>query len=137
MEAKEFRLGNIINFRGVPMPIVSITPTPMNEWGVNLCSDDVVAKFMNSHDGIGYEPLTEDWLLKFGFEPYGNEVGFERNNKEPSKKIYAKIHLSGISIFNYSECNKKQMQFITIIECVHQLQNLYFALTGKELEAKE
>ena len=68
-------------------------------------------------------PLTEEWLLKFGiYEPIG-------------------IHnsmFSGLIIVEWNEYTKLY-EFcvgdisLVFIKYVHQLQNLYFALTGEEL----
>ena len=73
-------------------------------------------------------PLTEEWLLKFGFKE--SKTFFGRNSFE--KDGYHLIK------------NGKYFEFLVIgssvilakIKYVHQLQNLYFALTGKELEIK-
>ncbi len=71
-------------------------------------------------------PLTEEWLKRFGFD---------ENLKEFVK--------SGISI---REENNNSVFWVWGfylgfshggIKHVHQLQNLYFALTGEELELKE
>lgn len=67
-----------------------------------------------------FEPihLTEEWLLKFGFRS---------NNGYPLKLLcgYIKIR-NGVWFFKY---NKLDIE----LQYVHQLQNLYFALTGNEL----
>jgi hypothetical protein len=74
-------------------------------------------------------PLTEEWLLKFGFEKV------EDINKDtyPDYKIKGMLIHSNVHgnyvLGNYSP--------ICFIKYVHQLQNLYFALTGEELEIKE
>jgi hypothetical protein len=67
-----------------------------------------------------YEPilLTEDWLLKFGFE------------KNKSIWILNEIEISSWFTFRFSLEPLKVQE----IDFVHQLQNLYFALTNKELE---
>jgi hypothetical protein len=54
-------------------------------------------------------PLTEEWLMKFGFD-----------EKEP-------VLISSWKFSPFCET------IITKCEHVHQLQNLYFALTGEEL----
>jgi hypothetical protein len=75
-------------------------------------------------------PLAEDWLLKFGFY-------------ETTKEHY----VSGLYTLNKPDgfyINKETMCYCDIdyegttndrikIQYVHQLQNLYFALTGEEL----
>ena len=66
-------------------------------------------------DEINAIPLTEEWLAKFGFE-----------NKTKT------FVLNNISI---KQQTKGYFFYLSImIQYVHQLQNLYFALTGEELK---
>lgn len=67
-------------------------------------------------------PLTEEWLLKFGFEYKSYGYG----EKEWKQWNYKGFNLNG---FEYSSYLK--------IDYLHQLQNLYFALTNEELTIKE
>ena len=67
-------------------------------------------------------PLTEEWLVKFGFEKlegwddlYYFKIG------------YVQLYHYNVSGFEYDDFNIKH---------VHQLQNLYFALTNEELTIK-
>ena len=66
-------------------------------------------------------PLTEDWLLKFGFDNKHNKDKFTIITK--GKLNYEK----GRTYFNSWTILEKQPDY------VHELQNLYFALTGTEL----
>ena len=82
-----------------------------------------------SLDYINPIPLTEEWLLKFGFnrhhDDYSNDVIFIKNvhnNTEFEWGVYPNELGSGIQIQNRK-----------LLKYVHQLQNLYFALTGEEL----
>ena len=77
-------------------------------------------------------PLTEEWLLKFGFESIGELHPTYR--KAPyvieNNLMRTMWHLRQL-------INKEDSLCLTVtspLEYVHQLQNLYFALTGKELE---
>lgn len=72
-------------------------------------------------------PLTEEWLLKFGFVSNPYEDRYEKGL----------LHI---------ECNKtrgvlefwiEKLPVSLTLKFVHQLQNLYFALTGEELTIKE
>ena len=72
-------------------------------------------------------PLTEEWLLKLGFEK--------------TKENFCTYDLSKISIYMpsiYYEEGRTYFNSWVIIEkspeTVHQLQNLFFCLCGKELE---
>ena len=72
-------------------------------------------------------PLTEDWLLKFGFDKHSiNPFWFRK--KQLCISLVGKVELTSwdMQIFKID----------TEINHVHQLQNLYFALTGCELEIK-
>jgi hypothetical protein len=69
-------------------------------------------------------PLTEQWLIDFGFE----NVSLGEWEKE---NILLDNEYTDKGIWNIVE----ESQCLTInVKHVHQLQNLYFALTGKELK---
>lgn len=72
-------------------------------------------------------PLTEEWLLKFGFKEHGE--WFIIDNYPVSLHVSIKHDKT---TFGYNEEYE-----IENIKHVHQLQNLYFALTGWELKIKE
>ena len=75
-------------------------------------------------------PLTEDWLIKFGFEK--TDMDFY-NITLPDKY---KVYLSCTMILGRFEVCQSSYGFCVDCKYVHQLQNLYFALTGKELTIK-
>lgn len=82
-------------------------------------------------------PLTEEWLLKFGFEE-NREWVFNKGEKNEWHTILDGWTTDkggeGFSL-EYSEnelCFELYFHYM-VIKYVHQLQNLYFALTGKEL----
>jgi hypothetical protein len=123
MKASELRIGNITSM-GV----------------VYLIEDDVfrVANndgdtFKNTWAEIKPIHLTEEWLLKFGFDKVGIAL---------TSIAIAPLNLP--CTFNlpntpFSFCQGKLIlttgtgDFCVNIEYVHKLQNLYFALTGEEL----
>ncbi len=70
-------------------------------------------------------PLTEEWLLKFG----AKELNAKRDVLKEFVLKTVRIEMSNSGNFYYKNS-------ILILESVHQLQNLYFALTGKELTFK-
>ena len=85
--------------------------------------------FLDGFDlqGIYFEPipLTEEWLLKFGF-----------NKTNESKDVeWYKLNNFEVSTYNEGEVVYFVYQHLVLrhIMNVHQLQNLYFALTGTEL----
>ncbi len=100
--------------------------------------------------GKGHQPilLTEEWIIKLGFysEGEGNEGGimihnqFIRNYKYELKCfvnfedfVWLQLFICEVGIHP----NDSQSSFIpNKIKFVHQLQNLFFALTGEELKIK-
>lgn len=113
IQANELRIGNYLKNDGV---VVKIDARSIFDiWGGNLITR--IKK---------YESLliTVAWLHKFGFEQ--------------------RDHLWSIDIDRYNKINYNSDQNIFFsgqlgfsiqhdIKYIHQLQNLYFALTGKEL----
>jgi hypothetical protein len=70
--------------------------------------------------------ITEDWLLKFGFE---NKNGKNRFELEGNGAV---LLSDNVCITIYDSYNEIDIS-VCLIKYVHQLQNLYFALTGAEL----
>jgi len=71
-------------------------------------------------------PLTEEWLLKFGFEKI-TEFSFCFD------KFICEYFLQDIIVSFRLKYNPADSLFIRDIKYVHELQNIYFALTGSEL----
>jgi hypothetical protein len=89
------------------------------------CEESFEWFFKGNYFGI---PLTEKWLLKFGFE---------------WSILHQAHYLNGFDFVidiceHYSRVIKyrRNGEVITRIEYVHQLQNLYIAITGEELTIK-
>jgi len=84
-------------------------------------------------------PLTEEWLLKFGFEQTDEGDGFKLLHFWISlggnDKLYLRHYLMGGFIWGFNHF--KELGQPISIEYVHQLQNLYFALTSEELKIKD
>jgi len=125
MKSTELRIGNYV------------TPWRKKHNGIISNELDFVCLDTNELIDILYEgykpeplPLTEEWLIKFGFES-------DNYTDEDRTPIYY-IDKNGFNItFEYSkECFLESIGID--IEHVHQLQNLYHALTcGLELTIKE
>ena len=87
-----------------------------------------------------YKPilLTEEWLIKFGFGLHeypgigrGKTLYFEVDNIKHSVEVYFPRNVNIDVVVSLDDKMYKHIQY------VHQLQNLYFALTGEELTIKE
>lgn len=70
------------------------------------------------------EELTSEWLERFGFEHENTIGGWSKWSNGKMRLLDMKFY------FDSSE-------YFIRVEDVHQLQNLYFALTGEELTIKD
>jgi hypothetical protein len=119
MKASELRIGNWVN-KSLKSGSGRILQTQTNV-------QDIVRLHENT-GSFNYEPtpLTEEWLLNFGFEPDKDNAHFL--NKEP---FTLKEHPEGFVVWH------KGHALGIVVKHVHQLQNLYFALTGEELKQEQ
>jgi hypothetical protein len=106
MKATELRVGNY--FQWIKIASMGI--------GVDVITKDNHYTYEDFKEPI---PLTEEWLLKFGFE-YSDLNGDSGLWKIPPFQIYGKYNQF---IYDYR----------LDVNYVHSLQNLYYALTGEEL----
>ena len=127
MEAKELRIGNLFTDK------VSSKEITVLEL---LRNGNIVFDFECDVEWQAEPiPLTEEWLLRLGFEE--NE-GCEHNYYKNGGLCFS-IVLKGFNEFpfNHIAVSKYRMHnylFVESVLYVHQLQNLYFSLTGLELE---
>ena len=101
----------------------------------------------NGEDFMSYQSvaLTEHWLFKFGFEKVVYDDDQHGYGTEYHLKVNSDIFLNydedfSVGIFGSKELMKDEIGVIPnwrTIKTVHGLQNLYFALTGEELEIKK
>lgn len=73
-------------------------------------------------------PLTEELLLKFGFERvFTNDFWYQIRIGDK------RLLVSTLGNVEIEKWDRTMINFSSICKYVHQLQNLYFALTGSEL----
>ena len=126
MKANELRIGNYVN-----VPTKEQCPFRIDAF--EYCSEQFI-KVAQEIEISGTQihpltwyggdlepiPLTEEWLLKFGFERLGS-------GRFDFKTFTYYLHDGSF----YNKTSR-----LCTIKYVHQLQNLYFALTGEELTIK-
>jgi len=110
MDAKELRIGNYVCDAKLKI-------------GIKFTSLYGLCNVETKPDDFKPIPLTEDWLLRLGFTKIG--VNYELGK---SFELYSNVN--GGLHFRYDYRR-------TQIEHVHQLQNLYFSLSGEELTIKD
>ncbi len=112
MKANELRIGNWVK-HNVSGNFFQFTSYNFNDLCIVLSSNP-------PKDLIEPIPLTDEWLVKFGFDKRFD------------------VYQNHLLLFN-SELKNWSWSGIYIreIKYVHELQNLYFILTGEELELKQ
>jgi len=118
MDARELRIGNKVYLYG---SIATIEPVDFYGIGIAIKKGKPIL-------------LTEEWLLKFGFSENENDVlqiettlmplSVTLSDNYPDEKYKAWVYEDENSSYHIISDN---------IKYVHQLQNLYHALTGEEL----
>lgn len=132
MKAKDLRLGNLVwnNVQNISVEV-----------DMKILSDCLL--FEKGHNQFEWHPIpiTEDWLIKFGFEFFDYQL--EDDDEGVTIQCFKKKVNDEISyIINLIDDGFNEFVIKTSftdvginldLRYVHQLQNLYFALIGKEL----
>lgn len=113
MKAEELRIGNYVYDEGDLTTYIQITSIQEDntEWLQPI-------------------PLTEEWILKFGWYKHELIEGSFRKEGKPYDQFQIAWR-NGILTY-YIVWHQ-----LVPLKYVHQLQNLYFSLTGEELTIKE
>ena len=127
MKATELRIGNWVRIKDVPTT---------NEWQVESIGNlQQVGGQLWSIEELEPIPLTEEWLERFGFD---KDEEYDEGGLVDYRWTLMYRSLEFVSFWNSEELNGvNQPQTGVDVEYVHQLQNLYFALTGQELQTDE
>lgn len=116
MDATQLRTGNYLQSRNNEV-------FKVDAMQISWIEDEINEQLTHYWD---YIPLTEDWLLKFGFEKAGE-----------NEKFIEYLCSDFFWIFYVKNKNKFQYYYSPDdfhIDYVHQLQNLFYSLAGKELQ---
>jgi hypothetical protein len=117
LNAQELRIGNYIKYEDGSVEHVSEL--------VLTADHHLINDMTGAYSPL---PLTKDLLVKLGFTLTG--VSFATLYTSPDSRIVIKFEgVDETPVFFQGVC-------IAWVKYVHQLQNLYFALTGEELTLK-
>lgn len=125
MDFSETRIGNYVYFKHRPNYSTDKFETCVIRGNINRDSAFVLDINKYNHtftlfqNMLEFIPLTEEWLLKFGFKPFCKDFS-----------------LKGIVIHKRKR-GWVLRKSVPDLKYVHQLQNLYFALKGEELNLKQ
>ena len=121
MNKQELRIGNFVTQQGSNF---------VEEVTIELlCRKDVILSPIS---------ITEEWLLRLGFKQCSwDKREFWLGLHENSFFCYFKFYKNGRVDCGFSgKTEKNKTRDTVFLKYVHQLQNLYFALTSEELELK-
>lgn len=124
MGAKEIRIGNIVDSLGDEEIVDSI---------YNSCISTNKTKYCQPDEIKGIE-INEDLLIEMGFEKSRTDDGEYYYSLNLSDQIYCDLAFISsdfkvVGLFPYETFFK--------FKYVHEIQNAYFSITGKELEIKK
>ena len=123
MKANELRFGNLVTWYETSNSIFTIEHIT-KDWIVMVSHHESGGSLTTRIDieSVVPIPLTEEWLVKLGFDGY-------------SKYILGggRIRIKFVRNGTRTQTSFKNVAIPRQIKYVHQLQNLYFALTGEEL----
>ena len=130
INANELRIGNFIYRTSKMQPSDNILCTAAEilkegvcigywQYAAHFAKDDEIKKHVVAYENLNPIPLTPEWLRKLSFEYAGY------------KWVNDLVELTNdFNILNGEDRTAWSIK----VNSVHQLQNLYFALTGKELQ---
>lgn len=127
--ATEFRVGNLFRF----------ISTDSIEQVADIRTAGIKTPTINNVLITDIEPipLNEDWLVRFGFEKDINtswfRIGYFAEMEDVSNRMIIGYNTVSNRLGCYQEGDANGIFAQKTFQYVHQLQNLYFALTGTEL----
>lgn len=123
MKSNELRIGNKLKKGGVVITVDAQTIVKIDDLG----------------SAAGYEPIpiTPEWLEKFGLTKIETTSGRYKylNGYYKFGECYLMYLVDYCSISTITYSNEDEVDVSDVL-FVHQLQNLYFALTNEELTMK-
>lgn len=139
MEASELRIGNYFYQKIRPG---RCAPDELVIRQVKSWADGNYVNYSHLHtsvldcEDIEPVPISPEILESCGFEKYGSYPIYK---KRKAKKEGYHLQYEGLTISDVNEDGQEFWTWATQgidLKYLHQLQNLYFALTGTELEVK-
>lgn len=127
IKSNELRIGNLVLIDNKETEIYCISGMGVNDFLINF--NQVSYDF----DEIEPIPLTEEWLLILGFKKTVDETIDYRIRQFELNRIEL-IH--GLTLDKELFIVMMGQEALSHIKYIHQLQNIYFSLTGEDIEIK-
>jgi hypothetical protein len=144
MKTNELRIGNFVKL-GKKKNTLEVYGVKSFDVGIEGISNELNVYLMDkkyiynvvSDEDIKPIKITEEWLLKFGFKKTDNK--YMDNYIIPISTGYwhsVNYDNEDCEWYYNNDYSDASCYYVASIKYVHQLQNLYFALTRKELTFK-
>jgi hypothetical protein len=142
IELKELRIGNLLEYKGELVQVTSLSCDIDDEYEEQIC----FVKFGASTNEIGgwnrslvndlkRIPLTPDWLVRLSFTRFANGA-YHKDVMCTWRVWYDDLEKAATYCTDvYPELGHAVYLPIRI-DYIHQLQNIYFTMTGEELTIK-
>lgn len=121
MKAQELRIGNWVYYKDYEVQF------SIDDYAEADNNDQFLALFVKPI------PLTEERLEKFGFKHRNDNVWVMDIREDREIRVFIEDPSVLVELVEW-DINNSSCISLAFIKYVHQLQNLYFALTGEELE---
>ena len=132
MKATELRLGNYITTEYMNKNIFKVISIHSDRIYFESVRENFKSDTIQNY--IKPIPLTEEWLINFGFEKAKHSHGYDCYIKDGFDfDIVSHGKYWVLATYTDESCANSLYFAHGRFEYVHQLQNLYFALTGSEL----
>lgn len=118
MKANDLRIGNIVKqgiIESIGSSLIQVSDT--------IYESEVIEPI----------PITEKWLLKFGFYYQSSDKNYVVKSKQENNNSIKKIDGDWCYNNDYSDAS---CYFVRELRYIHELQNLYYALNDEELTIK-
>lgn len=141
MEANELRIGNLVNgtgmngcyYDGINFIVLSVSSDSIKLAPKKSFIHLGQGGFLVHPKNLSGIPLTPEWLERLGFNL--DRDHFKTEGRFP---IYCDFKIWARNVDSDGEWKVNHNgDDLTYVRYVHQLQNLYYALTGEELILKE
>ena len=142
MKATELRIGNYVYYEHTTHIVSGVHGNKVYSWWVkdgepvieyeakDISGTQVENPYIDVISQYEPIPLTEEWLIKLGFEKLtDSKDGFKNTTYTYTKGISFIVYFDGVRLStNFWMGNEKHY--------IHQLQNLFYVLSGEELMLK-
>lgn len=146
MKATELRIGNLLSHKDYPGQEFEVVGLTKNNCQIDSGLVHGYFEWKSIEKDILPILLTKEWMVRFGFEIDGDQQTDNIEFQHPDNTDFDLMFSCSVNklwcAYNFGkEETNIRTEIVSLPICnpfkyVHQLQNLYFALTGEELTIK-